>query len=292
MRRAGIVSLLTAALSVGCITTKEEGLQLRSDVEIVREQVAAVKRDQDAARARMEEKLATISGRVRELEGTLRSLRQADADSGVQMEKVIAEVQILRGELEEARFQLGETKKSVADIMARPPVEVAAAAEAPKVDAPAVTEVDGKPVPAEAKAHLTFAQALYKEGKHSAALQAVDLFLAKHKSDKKLVDKANYLRAETLFQAAELAKDAKLKERAYRQAILAYQKVLESKTSKDVASAMFKIGLAFERLGYADNAIVFYETLIKEHGKSAMVKEAKKRVRALKKKTKRKKKRR
>ena len=58
--------------------------------------------------ARLEEKVAGLSARVRELEGNLRSLRQADADGGVQMEKVIAEVQFLRGELEEARFQIGD----------------------------------------------------------------------------------------------------------------------------------------------------------------------------------------
>ena len=279
-------SLLGGVLLSSCVTTKEEGRQLRSDVEHMREQVSALERTNEADRRGLEKKLKKMSRRVRDLEGTLQSLRQADADGSVQMEKVIAEVQTLRGDIEDARFQLGETKKTVKDILERPPVDVAAAAVAPTVEPTTKTQVGGEDVPEDAEAHFTLAKSLTDAGRADTgkledALAAWDLFIERHKSDKRFVE-ANYERGQTLFLMGNAAsKDSR--ERHYRKAILAYQKVLESNKKKNVSAAMYQIGLSFEKLGYYDNAVVFYETLVKEHSRSKEVKNAKKRLRAARK---------
>lgn len=272
---------LVPALASGCVTTKEEGLAMRADIDALKDDVAKLQRRADDDKAALAQKLAVMEARVVELEGTLSSLRQADADNGVQMEKVIGELQILRGEIEEARYQLGETKKSVQDILERPPVTVAAAAEAPKVETPQKPTVAGQEIPDEPQAHYDLAKKLFDEKKYKDAVEAFELFTSRHK-DGDLVDNAWFWTGEAHYNAARDEKDKKAKEKAYKQAILAYQKVLELPKSNKGDGALFKIGLAFEALGFVDEAKVFYEEILAKHPKSPLLGDAKKRLKALK----------
>lgn len=282
MAKASRLFLVALALSfAACVTTKEEGLKMRADIEGLKDEVASLQRQSADDRAALEKKLAAMESRVAQLEGTLSSLRQADADTGVQMEKVIAELQILRGEIEEARHQLGETRKTVQDILERPPVTVAAAESAPLVDAPARLTIGGHEVPDEKQAHYDFAKKLFDEKKYKEAVEAFELFISRHPSDKELGDNAWFWKGEAHYALACDEKDKKAKEKAYKQAILSYQKVLEVPGSGKADGALFKIGLAFEALGFVDEAKVFYEEILAKHPKSSLVGDAKKRLAAL-----------
>lgn len=284
MRRATgrlVEAALLLMFATGCVTTREEGLALRADLDALEDDVAKLQRRTDDDRVSLEQKLTGMRERVVSLEGTLSSLRQADADGGVQMEKVIAELQTLRGEIEEARYQLGETKKSVQDILERPPVTVAAAAEAPKVDTPEKPSVGGEEVPEERQAHYDLAKGLFDDGKYPDSLEAFELFTTRYPGDE-LVDNAWFWMGEAHYNLAKATEEKKAKGKAYKQAILAYQKVLELPTSNKGDGALFKIGLAFEALGFVDEARVFYEEILAKHPKSPLLADAKKRLGALK----------
>lgn len=279
--RPALFAVLGLALAAaGCVTTKEEGLALRRDVDALKDEVVELQRQSADERATQTQQMTEWQTRLGGLESSLSSLRQADADHGVQMEKVIGELQILRGEIEEARYQLGETKKSVQDILERPPVAVAVAAEAPKVDPPPATLIAGESVPEDKQAHYDFAKRLFDDKKHKEALEAFELFTGKHKGSD-LQDNVWFWTGESHYNLAKSAEDEKSKEKSYKQAILSYQKVLAEPTSNKGDGALFKIGLAFEALQFIDEAKVFYEEILTKHPKSPLVPEAQKRLKAL-----------
>jgi TolA-binding protein len=282
-----VVLVFACTASSACLTTRAEGEALRQDMTTLKSDMAELQRLQGDERTAQKQKLEQMDRRVIALETTLGTLRQADADAGVQLEKIVAEVQVLRGDIEQAKHELGETSASVQSILARPPVSVSAAAQAPKVeDAGKGQTVGGVEVPAEPKAHYDFAKKLFDEKKFVEAGEAFDLFLQRHASHKDLVDDAAFWKAEATFVQASAISDQKAKEKLLKQAILAYQRVLETPDSGKVDSALFKIGQAFEQLGFKDEAVVFYEELVEKHPKSPLVKDAKARLKALPKKKK------
>lgn len=280
-RRHRLLSLafLVAALGPsGCVTTATEGAALRSDIDQLKTEMAEQHKREDDLRADVGKKLAVMQSRVVELEETLSTLRQADADSGVQMEKVIAELQELRGDVEEARFQLGETKKSVADILERPPVSVAAAEGAPRLLGDPLATLGGLPIPADKAALYELGKKLFDDKKYDDALAAFDLYTVRHADDKELLDNAWFWKGEAHYARAGTLPEKKQQADAYRQAVLAYQKVLQHPKANKADGALFKIGLAFEALGFAGEAKVFYEELLAKYPKSDLAKEAKKRL--------------
>jgi TolA-binding protein len=283
-RRSLLLSVVLAvASSTACVTTREEGETLKRDMASLKSDMAQLQRQQSDAKTQQLARLEDMQKRVADLEATLANLRQADADVGVQLDKVVAEVQTLRGEVEQAKHELGETSASVKDILARPPVSVAAAASAPKVeDTGKPTAIGGQEVPAEAKPHYDFAKKLYDDKKYVEAADAFDLFIQRHASDAPdLVDNAAFWKAESYYAQASGQSDAKAKEKSLKQAILAYQRVLEDPKSEKNDSALYKIGIAFEQLGFKDEAAVFYDELISKYEKSPLVNDAKKRLKAL-----------
>lgn len=272
-----------AALTTSCFTTRDEGDALKRDMGSLQAEMAQMQRLQSDARAQDAAVLDDLRGRVAALESTLGNLRQADADVGVQLDKVVAELQTLRGEVEQARHELGETSASVKDILARPPVTVAAAASAPRVETQGQgVTIDGQEVPVGAKPHYEFAKKLYDDKKFAESADAFDLFLQRHaKNAPDLADNAAYWKGESHFAQAGAHDDAKLKEKSLKQAILAYQRVVEDLKSEKNDAALYKSGLAFELLGFMDEATVFFEELVSKHGKSPLAPDARKRIKAL-----------
>lgn len=281
-RRHLALALVVSALVLGsgCLVTASEGAAMRSDIDQLKLELAEQQKREDDLRADLQRKLAGMEARVVELEGTLSTLRQADADNGVQMEKVIAELQQLRGDVEEARFQLGETKKSVQDILERPPVSVAAAEGAPPVAAPSAT-LGGEPIPEDKTALYDLGKKLFDQKKYDDAVAAFELYTTRHPDDKELLDNAWFWKGEAHYAKASSLSDKKAQADAYRQAVLSYQKVLQQPKANKADGALFKIGLAFEALGFASEAKVFYEELIAKHPKSDLVKEARKRLKVV-----------
>jgi len=282
IRKAAL--LLAAVTSIGCVTTREEGETLKRDMAVLKTQVAEVQRQQSDEKNNEGARLEAISKRVADLEGTLAALRQADADSGVQLDKVVAEVQALRGEVEEAKHGLQETSASVASILAHPPTAVAVGGATPeKVDDPKKpVTIAGQEVPADAKAHYEFAKKLYDEKKFAEASEAFDLFLKRHEKDApEYKSNAAYWKADSTFQLADSLTDADAKKKALKQAILAYQSVLEDPKTQKGDVALYKVGLAFEQLEFKDEAATFYDELVKKYPKSSLVADAKKHLKTV-----------
>lgn len=291
--------LLTSLLlggATGCVTTREEGEAMRGDIHRLKTEVAAIQRERGDAAARIDRRLLAVDKRLAELESALSKARVTDADTGVQIETIVAEIQILRGELEEARFEVGQAKKSVQDILDRPPVAVSMAQQtqeaADKREA-TVPTIAGAAVPTDKQAHYDWAKKLLDDGQLDDAIQAFKLFTERHGKDPQLGDNAWFWMGEAHYRSARKATGKKATEDAYKHAILSYNRVLNEHPKSDKADGvLLKIGLSFEALGFKSDATAFYEELLAKHKKSPLAGEAKKRLRAIKKRGKSRKRRR
>ena len=275
---------LCLAAQVGCVTTRAEGNALRSDMRMLKDEMARINRVQMDDKALVVEKLGDVSERLERTENSLRSLRQQNADHGLKTEKIIAELQAVRGEVEEVRHELGKTSKSVEDLLVRPPVSVATA-----VDAPPVPEAsNAKPKvdwPTNEKDLFALAGKSFETGDYPASLDAVNVYLKRFKSSKAVaLDDVYFLKGEAFSALANKAPKGKGKEDALRKAVLAYQNVLTGfPKSKHAPAVLYKIGQAFESLGFKKDAAVFYEEVVAKHKKSAFVPKARSRIKAIKK---------
>jgi TolA-binding protein len=277
-------SLLLAACVVlsACVTTRDEGESMKRDIATLKSELASEQRAGSDARNSGRTRLDDMERRLAALEGTLANLRQADADVGVQLDKVVAEVQTLRGDIEVARKDLEQTTLSVKDILERPPVGLATGTTAPRVDVDKPATIAGVEVPAESKPHYDFAKKLYDDKKFAESAEAFDLWLLRHSSKSPdLVDNSAFWKAESYFNQAAAISDAKAKEKSLKQAILAYQRVIEDPKSEKNDAALHKIGQSFEQLGLKDEAAAFYEEVIAKYPKSPVVADAKKRLKNL-----------
>ena len=274
--------LFLALSSIGCVTTRAEGDVLRSDMRMLKDEMARMNRAQMEDKALMVEKLGDVSTRIENAETAIRTLRQQNADTGVKNEKIIAELQALRGEVEEVRHELGKTSKSVEDLLVRPPVSVATAEAAPPVNAPVKEPATAWPKNKEAL--LAQVQEKFDGGSFLESIEAVEIYLSRYKGEKKAdLDDAYFLKGESYRGLASKGANKKAKEDSLKKAVLAYQNVLTGyPKSKHAAAVLFKIGQAFEDLGFQTDAMVFYEEVIAKHKKSAFVPKAKKRIKKIK----------
>ena len=149
-----------------------------------------------------------------------------------------------------------------------------------------IAKIGDLDVPTEKQALYDFGKAFLDKKNYDDAIAAFQLFTERHKADKDLADNAYYWLGEAHYGQAGQEKPGKARGKALKRAILAYQKVLEFENSNKADGALLKIGLAFEQLGFFKEAQVFYEEILQKHPKSPLKGQAKKRIRALKKKTK------
>ena len=280
----------------GCVSLSD-GSRMDGQIEELQREVAALQASRQDEKNDTGRELDDLSRRMERLEQTLQSLRQSDADNAVQMEKVITELQALRGDIENIRYQLGETqtelgktktqlgetKKSVQDILSRPPPSVQAEKAAPSVSIEEKAQkADRDEIPTDKTAHYDLARRLFTEKKYVDSILAFDEFVARYPKDKELLDNAYFWMGEAHYIRAADIKDKKARNKSYKKAILSYQKVLDFAGSNKADGALLKIGLAFEKLGFVKEAKIFYEEVVTKHPKSKLVKQAKKRLKALK----------
>lgn len=280
VKRGAVVALVVAMSS--CVTTREEGEALKRDIATLKGELAISQREESDGRAAGQRRLDAMEKKVAALEATLGSLRQSDADVGVQMDKVVAEVQTLRGDIELARRDLEQTTLSVKDILARPPLGVTTAASAPRVDGGKTATIAETEVPTESKPHYDFAKKLYDDKRFAESAEAFDLWLLRHAAAQpEFVDNAAYWKAESYFGLAASQSEKAARDKALRKAILSYQRVIEVPQSAKNESAFYKIGLSFEQLGLKFEAAAFYKEFIAKYPKSSVVSDVKKRLKSV-----------
>jgi tol-pal system protein YbgF len=241
-----------------CVTTAQEGEDMRRDIAELR---ANIKREADAGDAQRQKMADEQTQRAKALQDALdqlsRAARKSGADLGVDLEKAQNDLTAVHGQLEVIQHRLDALEKGQVDQQKAAEAAAQAAAQQKK----------------EAE-HPTDKLALYNLGRQKLEAgqtqRARDLFidfLGRFPKDE-LSSNAQYWLGETYYA-----------ERKWNDAIGSFQKVIkEYKGSDKVPDALLKIGMSFQAQSDCSNALLFFEDLQQGHKGTAAAKSAKEHI--------------
>lgn len=282
------VRFTTLAVSVGvgaaasaCWVPKATGQAMRRDIRKLAdgiEETRATIDDQQAQAAeqikRADESLNSVDKKLQQLN---RAARQTDAGFGVRLDEQQREMQELRGQNELLTYRLSQLEQqleAVAELQKRVDTLETSMPNADEAEPP--TQPAKKP-PAEApkdkKGLLAFGKRLVKEGKLDEARGVFRQLIDKFPKELGYADEAYFQIGESYFKGKK-----------YRPALQEYIHVVESfAKGKLVDDAYYRIGLCSMELGNLEDALIFFDEIIKNHKKSPLVKSAKKKQREVQK---------
>lgn len=253
MKRLVALSLLLLA---GCVTTAEEGSQMRADISDLRLQLQKERESSQAERT----KLVTEQGeKAKQLQEALDSLnraaRKSGADLAVDLEKAQNDITALRGQIEVLQHRIDQLEKAAQDQAKAAEDAAAKAAAQKKAEAEHPTE----------KGPLyALAQQKLQQGQPAKARELLADFIQRFPKDD-LADNAQYWLGESYYA-----------EKRYDDAIVEFQKVVKQyKGSDKVPDSVLKIGMSFQAQGDCQNALLFFEDVIQSHKSSDAAKAAK-----------------
>ncbi len=224
------------------------------------------------------EKVETLSQNTQSIENSLGKIQQTVkdinqvsgrniADIGAQLDRVMVEIQKLRGEFDSLQKNIEETKKNAAEktsALTALPQQTQSAAE------PSHSETIM--VPAEKKSLYDMAvESLVTKKSPEKAQILFNEYLKKWPKDEEYGDNVHYWLGEIFYG-----------EKKYQKAILEFQKIrtLFPKSDK-VDDSILKIGYAFLELGLKEDAKLFFVDLINNYPKSELVIVAQKKMKEL-----------
>src|SRR4051812_20355727 len=247
--------------SVGCVTTAQEGEEMRKDIASLR---VDLKKEIDTAtleRQKLAEEQAAKSKALQEaLDQLNRAARKSGADLSVDLEKAQNDVTALRGQIEVLQHRIEELEKVHQDQQKSLDAAAQMVAQRQK-------ELDKAEHPTDRMGIYTLGRSKLDAGQTARARELFQDFLQKFPKDE-LAPNAQYWLGETWYS-----------EKKWNDAIVEFQKVLKDyKGSEKVPDALLKIGMAFQSQGDCQNAQLFFEEVIQGHKSSAAAKSAREKV--------------
>ena len=249
--------LLLAALSVGCVTTAQEGEEMRRDIASLR---TDLKKEVDTAtieRQKLADEQAAKSKALQDALDVLnRAARKSGADLAVDLEKAQNDVTALRGQIEVLQHRLDALEKLSQD-------QQKSLDAANQLVVQRQKELDKAEHPTDRTGIYTLARQKLEAGQIARARELLQDFLARFPRDE-LAPNAQYWLGETWYA-----------EKKWNDAIVEFQKVLkEYKGSDKVPDALLKIGMSFQAQGDCQNATLFFDEVIQGHKSSPAAKSA------------------
>jgi|SRR6185503_7522219 len=246
MRRLCGKGLLLIALACGaCVTTAQEGEQMRQDIAALR---ADLKKEIETANAERQKLASEQQQRAKALQEALdqlsRAARKSGADLAVDLEKAQNDVALLRGQIEVLQHRLDAVEKT-------------------EQDQQKALETTGQFVAQQKKEqeNPTDRGGLYNlgrqkldQGQTAKARELFQDFLRRYPKDE-LAGNAQYWIGESYYA-----------EKKWNDAIVEFQRVLkEHKGSEKVPDALVKIGMSFQAQGDCKNALLFFDEVQQAH---------------------------
>ncbi|MDA0713386.1 MAG: tetratricopeptide repeat protein, partial [bacterium] len=246
-----LISLMLVLPLCSCVMMRSEGDQIQSDISRLKDQIATLQREQYDSLNQIDHIVKEVKLRTSTLENT--AMKQ-NANADLDKDRLISEVQELRGKLEETQHRLEN-------------VNIANHQDTAVIKDSKLEFPEGK------SNHFVYAKSLYDGKKYSEAIIAFTEFVKKYNDDKQFMSQAYFFLGDSYYESAVNTKGAKEKEALYKKAVLTFQDVLtQVPPSSKVPEALFKVGNAMEAMGFFKDAIVFYEEIVSKHKKSSLVK--------------------
>ncbi|MBI5508091.1 MAG: tetratricopeptide repeat protein [Deltaproteobacteria bacterium] len=270
-RRAGAVLCLCGSV-VACFVPAETGKKMQDDIVALQNETRAAKAGIEAQRAELQEQMRRADLQIEQVAATLTELQRAahntDADFGVQMERLIKELQELRGTIELTEYRLQKLEGKVdgdGSLLAR----IAALEKRAGINSDSGRPPEGAVVippaePKDKKELLEYAKRLANDGKTADARGVYRDVVKRWPDEPGTTDEAYYALGELYYT-----------EKKYKNALAEYIKVAEKFGSGKLGDdALYKIGLCSMELGNLEDAQVFFSEIIKNRKKSSLYKNA------------------
>ena len=253
--KSGTPHSIAAALLLGlvmgsaaCVTTAQEGEEMRRDIASLKEQL---KKEQAQAQAERDRLAADGKAKAQQLQDALdqlnRASRKSGADLAVDLEKAQNDINAVRGQLEVIAHRLEAIDQANADRDKR-------VDEASKIVTLRQKELDKAEHPTDKTAIYNLARRKLEEGQLPRARELFAEFVKSFHGDE-LAPNAQYWLGETWYA-----------DKRYDDAISEFQKVLkEWKGSEKVPDALLKIGMSFQAQGNCKSALLFFEEVVGAH---------------------------
>lgn len=268
-------SLACAALGTSaCWVPREAGERMQADLAALKSDLSSANKGLAEQRAQLTEQmqradaqLATMSAALDELN---RAARSTDADFGVQLERLVREVQELRGTLELNQHQIGQLEAKLGTATTSAPTAAATTASAgtgsPDAGATgaAKTPPPAEELPKDKRGLMDHAAKLVAAGKTEEARGVYRSIIKQWAKEQGVTDEAYFRLGDTYFD-----------EKKHRAALQEFIQVVERWPKGSYADdAYFKIGLASLELDNLEDAQVFFNEITKNYKSSPLVKQA------------------
>ncbi|MEE8410386.1 MAG: tetratricopeptide repeat protein [Myxococcota bacterium] len=251
-----------------CWVPAETGAKMRADILALQREAQRASKDLALQRARLEEQIDEVGGALADLR---RAERGTDAEFGVKIDRLIRELQELRGTLELVEYRLSKLEGKVEGDGSLD--ERLEKLEGEIEDVATASSHRPTAGPKDKKELILLGRKLAKEGKIGDARGAFRDLIKHFPSAQGYTDEA-YFRLGDLY----------LNEKKYRSALQEYIKVAEKFASgKFAAGALYKIGICSMSLGNLEDAQIFFTEVTKNHRKSTYAKDAGRKLTEIKK---------
>jgi tol-pal system protein YbgF len=239
-----LVLLATALACAACVTTRQEGEDMRKRIDAMEKTV----KEQGESAAADRQKLLNEEKRLQDALDTLnRAARKSGADLAVDLEKAQNDLAQIRGTLEVIGHRLDAADAQSAERDKKIDANAQAIAQKQK-------EAQTAARPPDKTALYALGRQKLELGDEAGARQLFAEFVQRYKNDE-LAPNAQYWIGESLFG-----------EGRYNDAIVEFQKVIKDyKTSDKVPDALLKIGMSFQAQKDCKNALLFYEEVTQAH---------------------------
>lgn len=245
--RAALLLALACA-AIGCVTTAQEGEQMRQDIAALR---VDLKKEVDTANQQRQKLVEEQAQKAKALQEALdalnRAARKSGADLAVDLEKAQNDVSALRGQVEVLQHRLDALEKQTQE-------QQKALEAANQFVSQRQKELERAEHPTDRTGIYTLARQKLDAGQVARARELLQDFLARYPKDE-LAPNAQYWLGETYFS-----------EKKWNDAIVEFQRVLkEYKASDKVPDALLKIGMSFQAQGDCQNAMLFFDEVVQGH---------------------------
>jgi len=243
---------LCLALCAACVTTKQEGEEMRKRIDTLERDLKAQKEASAADRQKLQSEQAAKLKEVQDAMDALnRAARKSGADLAVDLEKAQNDLAQIHGTLEVTQHRLDQMDQTNVERDRR--IEENARFVATKQK-----ELEH---PTDKAGLYAAARKKLDAGDTGAARQFFTEFLTKYKNDE-LAGNAQYWLGETYYG-----------EKRWNDAIVEFQKVLKDhRGSEKTPDALLKIGMAFQNQKDCKNALLFFDEVQQAYKSSAAAK--------------------
>lgn len=246
----------------GCVTTKQQGDAMRSDIEALRAEQNVLRKALNDREANMAEMITRARKEILALESLIKKAQDAlsknDAAAGLDIQKTREEIARLLNEIDEMKLRVGKVEEEFK--ITREDLDFKFANLQNKQPA----------LPTNATELLKFAKSKLAESDHQKAREAYHAFINLHPADVR-VDEAIFGVGESYHTQSK-----------FRTAIFEFQKILKHHPkSKLSADATLRIAQGLKSLNMCSKAKIFLEHVLQDYKRSPRVADARKELKLI-----------